>query len=333
MRRYTVVILLSLLGLITSCGRWAPTARSATVAPGVTLAGSAIGGLPLDDLATLLQRWAEEVATPARNAYRDPETQGLVPGVDGVRLDVTATMAAIAAASPDAALAPVLVPVPPTVNLSDLPPAPIYNGSTTRSAVAFVINIAWGERFVPPMLAALGAAHTPATFCLVGRWAEAHPETVASIIAAGKAAGTHYDFCNHGYRDHSWANLSQAQAYASITRADRVIEQLTGSKPAFFSPHKGEWNAAVLAASREAGHELILWSVDTIDWQNPSPATVLRRVLRKVGPGSIVLMHPTASTAEALPALIAEVRAKGLRLVTLSQLLSPAGDPLAQAEG
>jgi len=77
----------------------------------------------------------------------------------------------------------------------------------------------------------------------------------------------------------------------------------------------------------------VLWSVDAIGWQSPSPATILQRVLPKVGQGSIVLMHPTASTAQGLPAMIAALRIKDLRLVTLSQLLSPAGDALAQAEG
>jgi peptidoglycan/xylan/chitin deacetylase (PgdA/CDA1 family) len=163
---------------------------------------------------------------------------------------------------------------------------------------------------------------------LVGQWAAQHAALVHQMQATGIQAGTPYAFCNHGYRDHGWALLGLAQAGNSIRQADAVIERLTGSKPLYFSPHKGEFNAAVLEASRQAGHELILWSLDTIDWRHPSPSAMRDRIVSRVQPGDIILMHPTAETVQALPEMIAGIRAKGLRLTTLNQLLGtqwPAG--------
>ena len=72
---------------------------------------------------------------------------------------------------------------------------------------------------------------------------------------------------------------------------------------------------------------LVLWSLDTIDWQHPSPSTIRQRILSRVQPGDIILMHPTAETVQVLPEMIAGIRAKGLQLVTLNQLLGTQWPP------
>jgi peptidoglycan/xylan/chitin deacetylase (PgdA/CDA1 family) len=72
---------------------------------------------------------------------------------------------------------------------------------------------------------------------------------------------------------------------------------------------------------------LVLWSRDTIDWQQPTVAKVLERVVGRARPGDIVLMHPTAVTVEALPAMIEGLRAKGLPPMTIGRLIDPWGTP------
>jgi peptidoglycan/xylan/chitin deacetylase (PgdA/CDA1 family) len=66
----------------------------------------------------------------------------------------------------------------------------------------------------------------------------------------------------------------------------------------------------------------IMWTVDTIDWQKPSPDTIIERVVGKAGNGSIVLMHPTASTAKALGRLISGLERKNLTIGTISDLMN-----------
>lgn len=65
-----------------------------------------------------------------------------------------------------------------------------------------------------------------------------------------------------------------------------------------------------------------MWTVDTIDWQRPEPEVIVERVVPKAENGAIVLMHPTKATVEALPKMIAGLKDKGYKLVTISQLLS-----------
>lgn len=332
MRRWWLPLVGIALAL-TACGM-APTSGPpppVRVQAHVRVAGVDLGGLSREDAQRILEGLRERLNRPAQEPVIDPENRGLLPGTDGTALDVPATLRRVMGAKAGATVAPVLLPVPPLRALRALPPAPIYNAPRDRAAVAVVINIAWGDASVPGILAALSAARAQATFCLVGRWAAEHAALVHEIQQTGLRVGTPYAFCNHGYRDHGWALLGLPQARSSISQADRVIAQLTGQKPRYFSPHKGEFNAAVLEASRQEGHELVLWSLDTIDWQHPSPSTIRQRILSRVQPGDIILMHPTVEAEQALPEMIAGIRGKGLRLVTLNQLLGTRWPPSGTA--
>lgn len=285
-----------------------------TAASGVTLGGVDVTGWTVADLRSYLAA-ANPVTAPV-DARVDPDTQGLLPGLDGITVDVGATVDRVLSAPAGTGVAPVLGLVPAARQLADLPPGPVYRGNPGKQAVAFLINIAWGDPYVPSLLSELHAAQAPATFCLVGSWAQSHGDLVRQMAADG------FDFCNHGYTDHSWAGIGEAAAEGSIRRADAAIEALTGRRPVLFSPHKGDFNAAVLAAVAATGHTLVLWSRDTIDWQNPPVYRLLERTAGRAQAGDIVLMHPTAVTVQALPAMIRAIRDKGLRILSVSDLLS-----------
>jgi peptidoglycan/xylan/chitin deacetylase (PgdA/CDA1 family) len=317
------------LALVLAVGSGASAGAAVRrVPPGVTVGGRSLGGLGPAEARAVLEALAAQVDEAPEEPSVDPATGGLVPGLDGLRLDVGATLARALAARPGTRVAPVLVAVPPRRGLEALPPRPIYHGSRRKAAVALVVNVAWGEPYLLPMAETLARLAAPVTLCLVGRWAESHADLVRQVAATLARARVPVAYCNHGYRDHGWLHLTEAEAAASIQRADQAIRAVAGVVPRFFSPHRGEWTPAVLAASRATGHELVLWSVDSIDWRGDATAArVEARVLRKVGPGDIVLLHPTAATAAALAVLVAGIRAKGLALVTLDALLSPARIP------
>ncbi|RBN36303.1 hypothetical protein DMN50_36205, partial [Priestia megaterium] len=65
----------------------------------------------------------------------------------------------------------------------------------------------------------------------------------------------------------------------------------------------------------------IMWTVDTIDWQKPSSEVLINRVMKKIHPGAIVLMHPTESTAESLDQLLTDIERKGLKVSDVSTML------------
>ena len=66
----------------------------------------------------------------------------------------------------------------------------------------------------------------------------------------------------------------------------------------------------------------ILWTVDTVDWKKPATSEMIARVVSGVSNGAMVLMHPTKATFEGLETMIIEIKGKGLRLGTVSDLMS-----------
>jgi peptidoglycan/xylan/chitin deacetylase (PgdA/CDA1 family) len=94
-----------------------------------------------------------------------------------------------------------------------------------------------------------------------------------------------------------------------------------GKKPGFLPPPYGEQNDRLVKAAGEIGYELIMWSVDTIDWQKPSPQTIVKRVGNKVHNDAIILMHPTDPTLQALPDLLAYLQDQGYGMITIDSIL------------
>jgi len=128
--------------------------------------------------------------------------------------------------------------------------------------------------------------------------------------------------------------LSPAQVRRDIEQAGTEVSALTGRKPRFLRPPFGSLNPAAAAVAAELGYRVVLWSVDSLDWQNPGVAEIVQRVMRGAHPGAIVLMHTTADQApDALEKIIPGLRRAGYSLVTLDEVLAglPGVQPYAPA--
>lgn len=203
-------------------------------------------------------------------------------------------------------------------SLQALPAAslPIYQGSGREKEVALTVNVFWGEEYLPQMLSILEKERVKATFFIGGQWAEQFPALTRTIYKKGHEIGS------HGYAHPHPDQLSVSDNLQDIRRAEEILVKITGERPRLFAPPYGEHGQPVLQAASEAGYRTILWSVDTVDWQRPEARVIIERVLGKVHNGAIILMHPTAPTVEALPVIIEELKSRGYRLVTVSQLLN-----------
>src|SRR5262249_42826331 len=119
--------------------------------------------------------------------------------------------------------------------------------------------------------------------------------------------------------------LGEAAAQTEIERCAAVLEKLTGTRRQWFRP-SGTQHAtrAILVAAGRAGYTHALsYDVDSLDWSDPSPATVGSK-LAAAHAGSIVSMHlGHRATIEALPAVLENLKQKGLTPVTVSDLLVP----------
>lgn len=195
---------------------------------------------------------------------------------------------------------------------------PIYCGNTEENRVALAINVDWGEDVLPKMLDLLNAQNVQATFFVTGRFAEQFPDMVAQIAEAGHEIG------NHGYAHPHPDQLSVEQNKEDIQKAEAILEPLIGAKPTLYAPPYGECGESCLLAAEQCGYTTILWTADTIDWQEPAPShdVLVERVTGdKLQKGAILLMHPKPHTADALEDIITAIEAKGYTCAKVSDVL------------
>lgn len=213
-----------------------------------------------------------------------------------------------------AALAGFMQPMLSTVKPTGQAEA-IFHGDEQQPKVAFACNVFWGEEFLPDMLKTLDDNQIKISFFIGGSWAKRFPDALADIGKRGHELG------NHTYSHPHPNSLSKEKNQEEITRAESLIKEITGIKTMLYAPPYGEYNDMVLQAASELGYRNILWSIDTVDWKRPAPEIIIARVVKKIHNGAIILMHPTAPTAAALPTLIKELKERGYTITTVSDIL------------
>mgnify|MGYP001176888261 CR=1 FL=1 len=207
------------------------------------------------------------------------------------------------------------------------PRKPVYAVPVQQRLVGFAVNVDWGDEYIPGMLAVLAERGVHVTFFPTGRWATRRPDLVQAMAAAGHELG------NHGDRhDHPKA-LGDNQLAELIRRGQERLEDIAGVRTSLFAPPYGEVDARIARVAAETGHWTIMWTVDTVDWRQPPPDVIVQRVLSRVQPGAIVLMHPTEPTLTALPIILDRLMADGWQVVPVGRLLAVAQQPAADAPG
>ncbi|MGG3964013.1 polysaccharide deacetylase family protein [Heyndrickxia faecalis] len=263
----------------------------------------------------------EKIEQAAERFYRPPENARIdrvwkaIPGYNGVEVDKKASYSKMKQDGRYDERKLVFKQIPPAVHLKDLDPAPVYTGNPDKPMVAFLINVAWGNEYLPDMLKTLKNHHLHATFFLEGRWAKENPELARMIVSGGHETG------NHSYTHPDFSTLPESKIKSQLVKTNRVLEAITEEKVKWFAPPSGSYRDEAVSIAKSMGMETIMWTVDTVDWQNPSPEAIVERVIAKAQGGSLILMHPTASTAKALEPLIARLEKKNLQVGTVSKLL------------
>lgn len=192
---------------------------------------------------------------------------------------------------------------------------------TTRPVVALTFDSGGNAAGVAAILATLGQQGVPATFFMTGRWTEVYPDLAKQIASR-------YPVGNHTYSHPYLSKLGDAQVADEVSRGEAAIEIATGHDPhpLFRFPY-GDSDARTLGVVHGLGYGGVRWTVDTLGWKGGSTGqsvdSVVNRVLANLQPGEIVLMHVggaedgTTLDADALPRVIAEVRARGYTPVSL----------------
>lgn len=152
-----------------------------------------------------------------------------------------------------------------------------------------------------------------ATFFLIGRQAERHPQLVERMIAEGHRLG------NHSYSHPKFNGLSLSEKMAEIDRTDRLLAAFDGIPHHDVRPPSGAFSWALTMHFARHRRKLAYWSYDSLDYQHRSPADLVE-LMRRQPPcaGDIVLMHDDSDCCtQVLATLLPEWRAGGLSFSAL----------------
>jgi len=176
----------------------------------------------------------------------------------------------------------------------------------------------------PQILDLLDKFKVSATFFLVGKHLEKHPEIAREMVNAGHEIG------NHTY-SHSLLYLSTKKRIRDeISRTDALLRNIDGAEPKFFRPPAGFFTKRVLDIVEQMGYKTVVGDVYPRDPHLPGKKKIVDRVLQRTVAGSIIILHDggntprvdRSQTLEALSEIIPGLKNKGFEFLTLSDLLS-----------
>jgi peptidoglycan/xylan/chitin deacetylase (PgdA/CDA1 family) len=203
----------------------------------------------------------------------------------------------------------------------------IVRGGDRRRDVALTFDDGPGP-YTGQLLAVLARLHVHATFFAVGAMERYFAAQTAAEQRAHDVVGDHTQ--THALL----VRLPPAQQATQIAQAAAAVSAAGAAPPRLFRPPYGLFDAATLQALRARRMLMVLWTVDTEDYLRPGVATIVRLALAGARPGAILLMHDgggdRSQTIAAVPQIVAALRARHFRLVTIPRLLADDPPPRLQ---
>jgi peptidoglycan/xylan/chitin deacetylase (PgdA/CDA1 family) len=195
----------------------------------------------------------------------------------------------------------------------------VGHGPRTRPEVALTFHGAGELATARAVLAELHRAGARVTVLAVGTWLASEPSAARMVLDGGHELG------NHTEHHLAMRRLDGAAAYAEIEGCAQRLRRLTGGQGRWFRASGTQHTTPTIrrAAARAGYATCLSYDVDSLDWTDPAPGTVVAAVLGGARPGSVVSMHLGHQvTVRALPAVLEGLRRRGLRPVPVGELLA-----------
>ena len=174
-------------------------------------------------------------------------------------------------------------------------------------------------RYTPQIIEILKEYGVTATFFIIGINAVNYPDAMQAIVDSGCEIG------NHTFSHHTLIR-SREESIQDILRCEKEISRYINTDKKLLRPPEGKLTAEAISAANALDYNIILWSVDTLDWNHTPSASIVKNVLSSVKGGDIILMHDYVSgkntTCEALRIIIPQLLARGYKFVTISELIA-----------
>ena len=199
-----------------------------------------------------------------------------------------------------------------------------FLGDTTQNTIYLTFDCGYENGNTEPILDALKKHDVKATFFVVGNFLETSPEIVKRMIAEGHTVG------NHTYHHLDMSSISSMDAFKKETQdVENLFEQITGTPiTKFYRPPQGKYNIENLKMAQELGYHTFFWSLAYVDWyqdKQPTKDEAFGKLLKRIHPGAIVLLHSTSSTnAQILDELLTKWEEMGYTIKPLTELAGAA---------
>lgn len=174
-----------------------------------------------------------------------------------------------------------------------------FVGETVDKKIYLTFDCGYENGNTPAILEALKKHNVPATFFVVGNFVSDNPELVKQMIAEGHTVG------NHTSHHPDMSKISDMESFKKeITELEDLFREATGQEISkYYRPPQGKYSESNLKMAQQLGYRTFFWSLAYVDWyedQQPTKEEAFEKLLGRIHPGAIVLLHNTSSTNGAI---------------------------------
>ncbi len=206
-----------------------------------------------------------------------------------------------------------------------------YIGQTDEKVIYLTFDAGYENGNTEAILDALKKHSAPAAFFLVGNYISTAPDLVKRMAQEGHIIG------NHTFHHPDMSQISSQDAFQKeLTDLEKLYEETTGQPlKKYYRPPQGIYNEENLKMARDLGYQTIFWSLAYVDWyeeDQPTKEEAFEKLLGRIHPGAIVLLHSTSKTnGEILDELLTRWEEMGYTFRSLDQLTSGQAGGYSQA--
>lgn len=170
-----------------------------------------------------------------------------------------------------------------------------YVGDPSGKVLYLTFDCGYENGNTEPILDALKKHQAPATFFVVGHFLESAPEIAKRMVAEGHTVG------NHTYHHPDMSSIADLTAFQKEMDDNAALfSEVTGQKMAnYYRPPQGKYSTKNLEMAKQLGYHTFFWSLAYVDWNvdaQPTKEEAFEKLLGRIHPGAIVLLHSTSKT-------------------------------------
>ena len=196
-----------------------------------------------------------------------------------------------------------------------------YVGDKSKNVIYLTFDCGYENGNTEPILDALKKHNAKATFFVVGHFLESAPDIVKRMEAEGHAVG------NHTYHHPDMSSISDMTSFQKeMDDVASLYQTVTGKEMIkYYRPPQGKYSTKNLEMAKELGYHTFFWSLAYVDWNvddQPTKEEAFDKLLTRIHPGAIVLLHSTSKTnGEILDELLTKWEEMGYTFAPLSELI------------